>query len=620
MRRTRDSGQRHEYEQRTKTVREGTMGDNRYSFYRRRLGRRQVLKGTAATSVGAMGLVAFGCGDDDDGAATPTRPSGQTPGATTAPTSAPTATPGPGVGQFEWLQNQPNLQAQPRSGGALRYGTYIRAASLDPIRSPSFESANIYTPVYNRLFRPKYGSELQPYNPWVLDIVPDLAASSETPTAGVVTIKLKPNLKWQNKAPVNGRAFTAEDVKFTLEAFGASPEFSTAWLPIDRVEAVDPTTVRITLKQPINYLIPALAEMRVVMLAKEVADADGDFSKQAIGTGPFTLDEYTPQASAKYTKNPNYHVQGKPYVDSIEYVRYADPTAAREAYLTGQFPVGRGDGLGTADQYRTDMSRKPDGVVFKAQSRWQANVWFLGLKTDQAPFNNPNVAKALSIAFDRQAFARLTYGDLKPNILGNFSWVGYFDKEPDISAITKYDLAQARQLLQGANATNLTFQVDYANYGAALVDQLQFIQQQVKEAGITLNLVEEPVATYGAKFTQGNFPNAALGFIATVPRYQPLVMKTFLESTSGRNALKINDPKIDAAIKKLTESTNAEEQKAAYREIWTDVHSRPYLIPLMEGPVFFFHDKKVHNWLFNMYSDPAGWGLQSMFEQVWLEA
>ena len=96
------------------------------------------------------------------------------------------------------------------------------------------------------------------------------------------------------------------------------------------------------------------------------------------------------------------------------------------------------------------------------------------------------------------------------------------------------------------------------------------------------------------------------------------IFSTFIESTSGRNALNINDPDIDAAIKKLTESTVAADQKTAYQTIWNKVHLRPYLIPMLDSPTLFFHDKTVHNWLFNQYSDPAGWGLQSMFEQVWL--
>jgi peptide/nickel transport system substrate-binding protein len=151
----------------------------------------------------------------------------------------------------------------------------------------------------------------------------------------------------------------------------------------------------------VNYLIPALAEMRVVMLPKEVAAADGDFSKRVIGTGPFILDQYTPNSVAKFRKNPDYYVQGKPYVDTVEFVRFKDTESVRQGYLTGQFQVGDQGGLGTDAGYKDDLSKKPDGVALQLDSRWQSAVFFLGLKTDKPPFNDPRVAQALSQAWDR---------------------------------------------------------------------------------------------------------------------------------------------------------------------------------------------------------------------------
>jgi peptide/nickel transport system substrate-binding protein len=581
--------------------------------YWKRIRRRQLLRGAAFGAVGGVGLLAVGCGDDDSSTTTPSG----SPTTAASAAASPTAVPQPAA--FRWLQNKPDLTLAPKTGGALKYGVGIKAATLDPIKGTSFESANIYTPVYNRLFRPKYGSELTPYNPWTLQIQGDLAASSESPTAGQVTIKIKPNVKWQNVAPVNGRAFTADDVKFTLDAYTASAEFNTAWLPIDSTTVTDPTTVVVKLKQPINYLLPALAEMRVVMLPKEVGAADGDFSKRAIGTGPFILDQYTASTVAHYKKNPDYFVAGRPYVDTIEYVPYKDATSGREAYLTGQFPVGRGDGLGADATYKEDMSRKSDGVAFQLDSRWQAAVFFLGLKTDKPPFNNPMVAQALSQAWDRNAMAKTLSPNLGASAIGNFTWVDYFDKQPDLSTVNKYDVANAKKLLSAAGVTGtLDATVEYGAYGQGLVDTITFMAAQVKDAGINLKLQLDDIVAYGPKFSAGQFDNMALGFISTVPRYAPLIMKTFLESTSARNALKINDPEIDANIKTLTTSAVAADQKTAYQAIWNKVHLRPYLIPMLDSPALFFNDKTVHNWLFNAYSDPAGWGLQAMFEQVWL--
>jgi len=585
--------------------------------YWKRIRRRQLLRGAALGVVGGAGLIAVGCGDDDNTNTTTTAPAGSsTSGAGKTTAASPTAAP---ITGFKWLQNEPDLKATPKAGGNLKYGIAVSQGSLDPIKNSSYTAAYIYTPVYSRLFRPKYGSELSPYNPWTLQIQPDLASGSETPTAGQVNIKIRPGVKWQNVDPVNGRAFTADDVKYSLDAYAASAEFNTAWLPIDSVTVPDAQTVTIKLKQPVNYLIPALAEMRVVMLPKEVAAADGDFSKRAVGTGPFILDQYTPNSVAHFKKNPDYYVQGKPYVDTVEFVRFKDATTAAQAYLTGQFPVGAQDGLGGDATLKDQLNQKKDGVALQLDSRWQAAVFFLGLKTDKPPFNNPMVAQALSQSYDRKALAKTLYPNLGAQALGNFTWVDYFDKQPDLSSVNNYDVANAKKLLQAAGITGtVDATIDYAAYGQAQADTIQFIAEQAKQAGFNLTPKLNDIAAYGPKFSQGQFDNVALGFISTVPRYTPLTMKTFLESTSARNALKINDPELDAQVKTLTTSSDQAAQKSAYQAIWNKVHLRPYLLPLLDTPAVFMWDKTVHNWLVNAYSDPAGWGNQSMLEQVWL--
>jgi ABC-type transport system substrate-binding protein len=188
-----------------------------------------------------------------------------------------------------------------------------------------------------------------------------------------------------------------------------------------------------------------------------------------------------------------------------------------------------------------------------------------------------------------------------------------------MSSVNTYDVANAKKLLSAAGISGtVDATIDYAAYSTGTTDAIQFIAEQAKQAGFNIAPKLNDIAAYGPKFSQGQFDNVALGFIATVPRYAPLIMKTFLESTSSRNALKINDPELDAQVKTLTTSSDAAAQKSAYQAIWNKVHLRPYLLPMLDSPALFFWDKTVHNWLPNQYSDPAGWGLQSMLEQVWL--
>jgi hypothetical protein len=118
----------------------------------------------AATGAGGLALWAVACGSDEKK---------ETPSGASAVGSTPVPVTAAQLEEFKWTTNAPDAKATPKKGGTFRYATHVSAPGLDPIKSASFESANIYTPVYNRLIRAEYGTEMNPYNPWRLKIKGD---------------------------------------------------------------------------------------------------------------------------------------------------------------------------------------------------------------------------------------------------------------------------------------------------------------------------------------------------------------------------------------------------------------------------------------------------------------
>ena len=95
--------------------------------------------------------------------------------------------------------------------------------------------------------------------------MPQLALSHETSEDGkTVTIKLRPGVKFHD-----GEPFDAEAVKFTLdrhmtmEASKRKAELS----QIDKVEVVDPLTIRLSLKAPFSPLIAQLTDRAGMMVS-----------------------------------------------------------------------------------------------------------------------------------------------------------------------------------------------------------------------------------------------------------------------------------------------------------------------------------------------------------------
>src|SRR4029453_11666924 len=103
------------------------------------------------------------------------------------------------------------------------------------------------------------------------NIVPQLGLSHETsPDGKTVTIKLRPNVKFHD-----GEAFTAEAAKYSIERHinmkGSfrKPELSA----VDKVEAPDPLTLKLLLKQPFSPLLAQLTDRAGMMVSPKVAEA-----------------------------------------------------------------------------------------------------------------------------------------------------------------------------------------------------------------------------------------------------------------------------------------------------------------------------------------------------------
>ena len=96
---------------------------------------------------------------------------------------------------------------------------------------------------------------------------------------------------------------------------------NTTLAPVERVEVVDRYTVKFVLKEPFVWLPNRLASTSGMwIIAPEVVEKFGDLKKaeSAIGTGPFILERYEPNVKTVFKRNPEYFLQGQPYVDGVE--------------------------------------------------------------------------------------------------------------------------------------------------------------------------------------------------------------------------------------------------------------------------------------------------------------
>ena len=134
----------------------------------------------------------------------------------------------------------------------------------------------------------------------------------------------------------------------------------------------------------------------------EVVQHFGDLKKpeSTIGTGPFILERYEPNVKMAFTRNPDYFLTGLPWLDRVELLVIADQSTGLAMYRTGQIDCG--------PEWVWSVRQQDLEALKKSRPHFRyhdflANVMgVLYIRTDEPPFNDVRIRRAISHAIDRQ--------------------------------------------------------------------------------------------------------------------------------------------------------------------------------------------------------------------------
>ncbi|HZO42082.1 MAG TPA: peptide ABC transporter substrate-binding protein [Methylomirabilota bacterium] len=289
------------------------------------------------------------------------------------------------------------------------------------------------------------------------NIVPVLAA--ETPTAangGVardgtsVVWRLKRGVTWHD-----GRPFTADDVIFTWQYAADSATAATSagsYQGIDRIERLDDHTVKLVFKRPTPYWADAFCSAAGMVLPRHVFEPfRGGKSREApanlkpVGTGPYRYVDFKPGDVLHAEINSAYHVQNRPYFDTVEMKGGGDPVSAARAVLqTGEYDYAWGVQMEHEILKRLEQSPKGRFVIGRT-----ANVEYIQLnqtdpwrevdgerasvKTAHPFLTDPTVRAAFALLVDRDSIQKDIWGR-QADTTANF-----MNRPPFVSPNTRWE-------------------------------------------------------------------------------------------------------------------------------------------------------------------------------------
>ncbi|SDY16077.1 ABC transporter substrate-binding protein [Eubacterium barkeri] len=399
-------------------------------------------------------------------------------------------------------------------------------------------------------------------------VVPSLAKSWEFDTASnTYTFHLVDGVKWQD-----GEPFTAEDVKFTIEAI-MDPENASENAPnyedVQKITVVDKNTITFQLDAP---NVAFLDYMTMAVLPKHLLEGqdmqESDFFRNPVGTGPYKIENWTKGQAITLVKNTDYF-KGAPHIGKVIFKIVDDDNAKAIQMESGELDLAlltpkdaqsfQGKEGFTVYDLKTADYR---GIMYNfANTYWQ---------------KNKDIIPAINYGINRQAIidavllgqGMAAYGPLQRNIYNNAS-VEHYDYNPE----------KAKALLEAAGCKKgddgfyyrhnekLGFVLSVGAGDQVRVDIAQAAAQQLKEIGIDVTVdIPEKVDWNGQMAYLIGWGSP---FDADDHTYK------IFGTDKGANYSSYSNPLVDQYLLEARQSDDPAVRKAAYDAFQTALASDP---------------------------------------------
>ena len=477
-----------------------------------------------------------------------------------------------------------------------------RVASLDPLRSSSVCESRAVSLVYEPLLEVDYFARPYRLKPCLCEM-PVVSADAK-----VYTYRLREGARFRDDPCFpdgKGRPVVAADVVYSLNRLGDKANASSGlWTmsAVEKVEAPDDRTVRITLKKPLHVFPWLTALSYAAVVPHEAVEKYGvRFGGVAVGSGPYYLEEWWRNHRMRFRRNPSWRgwgeIKTKPF-EEIEYLVVDDVSTQWLMFLSREV-----DFLGEVSHDNWDAVVGPDGrLVGDLEQRGvrlfgnpTMMVMYVGVNMND-PVLGPNkkLRQALNCAFDSQAWKRFLNNRVEPS---DGPVPPGVDGRLETPFAYSFDLARAKKLLAEAGYPNgidprtgrrleIPITIGRANQSAR--EEVELMQSFFNRIGIRLEPRYMTWNAYIDAVNEGNVTLFMLGWIGDYPDAENFLQLFHSKNVSpGGNHGNYRNPAFDRLYDQAMAETDPAKRNACWRKAQEIVRE--------DCPWIFLHFPKAYS-------------------------
>ena len=486
---------------------------------------------------------------------------------------------------------------EPPYGGSVKGLIAVDPGPLDPHTASMSGAQQAIAGIYSGLL------QYDPHRPQ--DIIPDLAERWDVAAEGLTyTFHLRQGVQWHD-----GVSFTAADVLATFTRLLESKRRDApcgSWLHplIERIVALDDHTVQVDLKFPAASFLSMLASPWCRIVAQHILEQDATLSKpqSQVGTGPFMLKSHEPSRQVVWVRNPHYYDARYPYVNEIIHSIFSHHAQRLRAASFGEiFFWSTWAPMSHAQSQQLQKARGDDIELY----RWPLNtVWTLYLNPTRAPFDAPEMRRAVHLALDRQRLMETAFAQsgtpcaiLDPNVYGD--WALSLE---DVMAVPgcrqpkETDLAEARRLVSSLHPNGIDVDILVRSVGDYL-DRAQLLVPQLRQIGIRARLRAYESSAAWRAYGQGKYD--MIGTEDTVVMFpDPSAPFTLLfAAQTPYNWRRWTDRTVEDLVEQGLRAQAPERRRQIYHELQQHIltsDSPTVVVGWIDG--WYFRDKRLHGY------------------------